>query len=91
MNQKRQKSIHDRRHKAIVTAITTARKDAGLSQRELAEAVGLRQPDVSKIETHERRLDVVEFADILAFLASRTNQPSLPFDLFKQLTVRYRS
>ncbi len=40
-----------------------ARRDAGLSQAEVAERLGHRQQYVSKYESGERRLDVIEFLD----------------------------
>lgn len=37
-----------------------AREQSGLTQVQLAEAMGVAQSDISKIERGERRLDVVE-------------------------------
>ncbi len=61
----------------MVSLLTQARQDAGVSQSELAAAIGLKQPDISKIENHERRLDLIEFLDILAFLSAKTGDPHL--------------
>ena len=41
-----------------------ARVQAGLSQFKVAEGMGWRQADISKVEAGERRLDVVEFVRI---------------------------
>lgn len=41
-----------------------ARKDAGITQQQLAAKLGQRQTFVSKVELGERRLDVVEFVKI---------------------------
>ena len=52
-----------------------ARSDAGLSQAQAAQALGRPQSFVSKIESGERRVDVVE----LQILASLYHQPLLYF------------
>lgn len=41
-----------------------ARKEAGLTQRELADRLGRPQSYVSKYENAERRLDLIEFIQI---------------------------
>lgn len=44
------------------------REDAGLSQLEVARALGRRQPFVSKYERGQRRLDLIELRRICAAL-----------------------
>lgn len=39
------------------------RADAGVTQAHVAEVMGLRQADVSKIEMGDRRMDLLEAAD----------------------------
>lgn len=51
-------------YKALLQALIRARKDAGISQVELAARIGRRQTFVSKYETAERRLDVAEYIAI---------------------------
>ena len=58
-------SIHDIRYKEIISILIQARKDKGISQSTLAMALGFGQSDISKIETFERRLDIIEFLDFL--------------------------
>lgn len=55
------KSIHSRRSAKLRQLLIAARKEAGLSQDELAQRLGGTQSAVSKIERGERRLDVIEF------------------------------
>lgn len=61
-------SIHDERYKALLVALRAARERQGMSQAELAERLGRRQQFVSKYESGERRLDVIEFIDIAGHL-----------------------
>jgi transcriptional regulator with XRE-family HTH domain len=51
-------------YEAAVQALVNARKVAGLSQRELSERVGKPRSFISKIESRERRVDIVEFIAI---------------------------
>ena len=62
------RGIHDARYRRLIDALADARRDAGLTQLELAQRLGRRQQFVSKYESGERRLDVVEFADIARLL-----------------------
>ena len=58
------RGTHDKRYKSLIEMLGEARRSAGLSQTDLARKLGKRQQFVSKYESGERRLDVVEFADI---------------------------
>jgi transcriptional regulator with XRE-family HTH domain len=51
-------------YKAAIRKVTDARKQAGLSQRALAEALGKPPSWVAKVEQMERRLDLLEFIAI---------------------------
>jgi transcriptional regulator with XRE-family HTH domain len=53
-------------HRIVAELIRDARTKAGLKQSELAERLGVSQSVVSKNETGERRLDVVELHAICA-------------------------
>jgi transcriptional regulator with XRE-family HTH domain len=55
---------HDERYNRAIARLREARKDARVSQAELAAKLGTRQQFVSKYESGERRLDVIEFLDI---------------------------
>ncbi|WP_455294521.1 helix-turn-helix domain-containing protein [Vibrio parahaemolyticus] len=61
----RPSSIHDARYHSIIGLLIQARKEKELSQQELAQKLGFTQPDISKIERLERRLDIIEFLDFL--------------------------
>jgi transcriptional regulator with XRE-family HTH domain len=53
-------SIHDPEYHRIIDALISLREKAKLSQKALAQEIGLTQPDVSKIERRERRIDILE-------------------------------
>jgi transcriptional regulator with XRE-family HTH domain len=58
------KSLFTRRHTQLRKLLTQARKDAGLTQVQLAQRLGRKQAFISRIERGERRIDVVEFLDL---------------------------
>jgi len=61
------KTIYSKEHKHIVQQLKKARKSAGLSQEEVAEILGKTQSYISKIESGQRKVDVIqlkEFAKI---------------------------
>lgn len=52
------------RHRAIASAIATARRHARVSQRELARKLKVPPNWIQRIESLERRVDVAEFIAI---------------------------
>lgn len=58
------KSLRTRTHRTLCTVLVAARKGVGLSQVELARRLKRSQSFVAKMETGERRIDVVEFVEI---------------------------
>ena len=58
------KSVHSVRHKLFCESLKRARKAAGLTQHELAARLSEHQSFVSRYETGERRLDVVEYLEV---------------------------
>lgn len=56
-------SLHSARYRRFVLRLREARRDAGLSQVEVARALRKPQSFVSKCESGERRVDVVELHD----------------------------
>ena len=57
-----QKSQHTRKYQKLLNALRQARKDAGLTQLEVAEKLDTYASYVSKCESGERRIDVIELA-----------------------------
>lgn len=70
----KEKTIFDERYRALINQLAAERKRLGLSQQDLAEIIGIKQPDISKIEKFERRLDVLEFMLILEAFRMDTNK-----------------
>ena len=57
-------------YKQLTEAVVRLRQDAGLTQRQLAEKLGREQSFVGRIETGQRRIDVVEFVWICRALGA---------------------
>jgi transcriptional regulator with XRE-family HTH domain len=54
------KTVHSGGHEALCQALIDARKAAGMTQAELASRLRCHQSFVARIESGERRVDVVE-------------------------------
>ena len=63
-----QKSTHTRQYRVFLDGLIQARKDAGLTQQQVADKLDRPQSFVAKYENGERRLDVVEFLEIANLL-----------------------
>lgn len=69
-----QKSLRTARQRLLQTLLIDARKASGLTQWDVAAALGKPQSFVAKYENGERRIDVVEFVDIAAALNISTTE-----------------
>jgi transcriptional regulator with XRE-family HTH domain len=56
-----QKSVHTAEYAALRSELRSAREKAGLSQRDLAARLNVPHSWVAKVETGERRVDLIEF------------------------------
>jgi transcriptional regulator with XRE-family HTH domain len=54
-------SLHSEENQKLVAVLIAARKAAGLTQTDLAERLGKLQQFVSRIESGQRRIDLLEF------------------------------
>ncbi|MBK5570712.1 multiprotein-bridging factor 1 family protein [Ensifer sp. 2YAB10] len=64
------KTLGTARHRALIALLIAKREAAGLTQTELAAKLGEYQSFVARLESGQRRVDVVEFlefADLLDF------------------------
>lgn len=55
------KTVFSGAHKHLVELLVAARRKAGLTQTDLAQAIGKDQKFISLIERGQRRVDVLEF------------------------------
>ena len=58
------KSIHTAQHKHLLALLRETRLEAGMTQAQLAESLNTDQTVISKIESGERRVDVLELREI---------------------------
>ena len=59
------KSVHSAGQRVLCDLLRTARRKAKLTQQKLAEKLAKPQSFVAKYERGERRLDVVEFVQVV--------------------------
>lgn len=58
------KGLHDDRYRELISRLVEQRLRLGLRQEDVAQRLGVEQYLISRMETGQRRLDIVEFADI---------------------------
>lgn len=58
------KSVHSAEQKVFLDLLVKARKNAGLTQQEVASRLKKSQSFVARYEGGERRIDVVEFLEV---------------------------
>lgn len=58
-------SLHSRRYRDFLTRLRRAREESGLTQVEAAARLKKPQSFISRCETGERRVDVLEFEDFV--------------------------
>jgi transcriptional regulator with XRE-family HTH domain len=68
------KTLGSARHRALIGFLTAKREAAGLTQTELAARLGEYQSFVARLESGQRRVDVIEFlklSEALGFDAAK--------------------
>ena len=63
-----EKTLQSDRHKALIDTLVKQRKSVGMSQQELANAIDEYQSYIARLESGQRRLDVIEFIRMCSFL-----------------------
>lgn len=79
------KSVFSGAHKHLVEVLTEARRESGMTQAQLAAAVGKDQSFISIIEGSQRRVDVLEFCALVRAMGAD------PADIFARVLARLPS
>lgn len=79
------RSVFSDAYATFIAGLVVARKEAGVSQAELARRIGRTQPFVSLVERKVRRLDVIEFLAVARAIGAD------PAELYGRLTERLPS
>lgn len=67
------KTIYSQSSQVLTACLRDSRKSAGLTIRQLAEKMNVHHSIIGKIETGERRLDVIEFIEYCEILGIEPN------------------
>ena len=62
------KTLGTSRHRALIAFLTEKRHAAGMSQSDLAKALGEYQSFVARMESGQRRVDVIEYENLARIL-----------------------
>lgn len=68
------RSIHSDDYKKLTAILLDARRNAGLTQQEVADRLRKPQSYVAKVEGVERRIDVVEFIALAKAIGADPNR-----------------
>jgi transcriptional regulator with XRE-family HTH domain len=58
------KTLGSRRHKALISLLIERREAIGMTQTQLADKLGEYQSLIARLESGQRRVDVVEFLEL---------------------------
>ena len=70
MTERKRGWVRSPRHEAVVSVIRAAREEAGLTQRDLAQRMGITQSLIGRLETGERNFAVTELLSLCEALKS---------------------
>lgn len=62
------KTLGTERHRALIALLIEKRESSGLTQTELADKLGEYQSFVARLESGQRRVDVIEFLELARIL-----------------------
>jgi len=62
------KTLGTSRHRALIAFLTAKRQAAGMSQTDLAKVLGEYQSFVARMESGQRRVDVIEYEKLAHIL-----------------------
>ena len=75
------KTLGTSRHRALIAFLTAKRHAAGMSQTDLAKALGEYQSFVARMESGQRRVDVIEYENLARILNFDVQEFFTPDDL----------
>ncbi|VAX35220.1 hypothetical protein MNBD_UNCLBAC01-242 [hydrothermal vent metagenome] len=58
------KIIYTKIHKTVVEKLKKARQEAGLDQEKVAKKIGATQSYISKLESGQRKIDIVQLKEL---------------------------
>jgi DNA-binding XRE family transcriptional regulator len=64
------KSLYSERHQKLARMLLARRKASGMTQAEVARALGRHQPFIANIENGERRVDLIELLELSEIIGS---------------------
>jgi transcriptional regulator with XRE-family HTH domain len=68
------KTLGTEQHKALIAMLIAKREAAGLTQVQLAEALGEYQSFVARLESGQRRVDVIELIELARIIGFDASQ-----------------
>ncbi|GAH70322.1 unnamed protein product [marine sediment metagenome] len=77
------KTIYSENHRYIIKRLKKARKEADLSQKQVAKILHKTQSYISKIESGQRRIDIVQLKEL-----ARIYKKSLNFFIKKDVRAK---
>jgi transcriptional regulator with XRE-family HTH domain len=83
-----QKSVHTPEYRSLRAELSSARRSAGLSQRELALRLKVPHSWIAKVENGERRIDAIECC---WFFAACGVDPLVPFAKLTETVTKSNS
>lgn len=84
---KRASTLYDQKYRDMVGILIAYRKHAGLTQSELAARVGVSQPDISKIERFERKIDALELIEWIRVFSC--GEFDAAYEIWKEIYEKY--
>ena len=95
------KTIYQQRYQTLIDCLISARKQAKLTQADIAHQLGKPQSYIAKIEGKDRKIDVLEYVEICEVLdlqpseiikiienTQNQNTPSSRWGIFLKLSIK---